>query len=258
MLMRIASRRMASAVSSATILALLCLAVPAWAQKQPSEFSPPRVSQSEQPAAAAQGDKPTPAGPGKHGRIFGIIPNYAAAEVGSHPPPLTSRAKFIIAAKISSDPYAFAVVGLTAGIGQAENSDPSWGQGLAGYGKRYASALATQTIGNFLSGAVLPSLLRQDPRYYRLGKGSITHRFEYSLSRLAVTRSDSGHRQFNYSAIVGNVSAAGISNLYRAHEERTVSATLTTAGTQFALALFGNELREFWPDIQRKLFRRGN
>jgi hypothetical protein len=241
-------------------IALLSLASPARAQRQPSGTSAQETPPAEQ---KAPGDQSQAAGALQKrtkqlGRVFGIMPNYTTVEPGSHPPPLTVGTKFKIAAKMSFDPYAFVVAGFSAAIGQAENSDPSWGQGLSGYGKRTGSAFASQAIGNFMKGAVFPSLLHQDPRYFRLGKGSFAHRFGYSLSRIVVARSDSGTSQFNYSRVAGNASAAAISNIYRPPEERTVSSTMSTFGTQIAIDLLGNELKEFWPDIHRKLLRSKN
>ena len=103
-----------------------------------------------------------------------------------------------------------------------------------------------------MTGAIFPSLLRTDPRYYRMGEGTVRQRLRYSLSRILVTRTDSGHRAFNFSELGGSAAGAAISNLYYPAQDRTVSNNLTTWGTQIAIDCFGNELKEFWPDIHRK------
>jgi hypothetical protein len=144
---------------------------------------------------------------------------------------------------------------MVASIHQAENSDAPFGQGMQGYAKRYGAGFADQAIGNMMTGAVFPSLLRTDPRYFRMGEGRIRQRLGYSLTRIFVTRTDSGRRAINFSELGGNAVAAGISNLYYPSQDRTVSNNLSTWGTQIAIDCFGNELKEFWPDIHRKLSR---
>ena len=154
------------------------------------------------------------------------------------------------------DPYEFGIVGFLAGIGQATKDTPSWGQGMKGYGIRYAADFGDQVIGNFMVGAVLPSVFRQDPRYFQSGKGSFLHRAGYALSRIILTRGDSGRTQFNISEIAGNGMAAAISNSYHPAADRTLVETGQTLGTQIGVDAFGYELKEFWPDIRRKVFRK--
>jgi hypothetical protein len=140
----------------------------------------------------------------------------------------------------------------TAGISQAANSEPGYGQGASGYAKRYGSAFADNAIGNYWTGAILPSLLRQDPRYYQLGQGGFFHRVGYTVSRIFVTRSDSGREQFNYSEIAGNAIAAGISNAYHPVQDRTAVGNITVWWTQIGWDTTANLVKEFWPDIHRK------
>ncbi len=131
-------------------------------------------------------------------------------------PPLTSGQKFKVVFRSSFDPVQYAWYGFLSAISQAENSEPGYGQGWQGYAKRYGSAFADGTIENFMTGAVFPSLLHQDPRFFQLGKGTFTHRTEYAVSRIFITRTDSGKAQFNYSEIVGSALSAAIStNTYR-------------------------------------------
>jgi hypothetical protein len=192
-------------------------------------------------------------------RIFGLMPNYTTVEGSSDVPPLTPAQKFKMQAQGVFDPYEFSIVGLLAGLNQAQNEDAAYGQGLAGYARRYASGFADQSIGNFMTGAIFPTLLREDPRYFRLGSGSFARRFRYALTRLLLTRTDAGpgHTQFNFSEFLGNGAAAGISNFYEVRQDRTFSNTATTWAEQISIDGLGFELKEFWPDIRRKLFRKG-
>jgi hypothetical protein len=189
-------------------------------------------------------------------RIFGVIPNYLTVEGAPNAPPITPKQKFGLAFDGIRDPYAFFIAGAISGVSQARNETPSWGQGWVAYTKRYWAQLADQDTGPIMSVGLFPTIFHEDPRYYQLGKGSFIHRFNYSLSRLFVTRTDSGHKQFNYSEFVGNAAAAGISNFYYPKEERGLEHNMGEFGMQIAIDLLGNEVKEFWPDIRRKLSRK--
>ena len=144
--------------------------------------------------------------------------------------------------------------GLLAGVSQAENSEPGYGQGAAGYGKRFAASFADGTIESYLTGAVLPTLLHQDPRFFQLGKGGFWHRTGYAISRIFVTRADSGGGQFNYSEILGSALSAGISTYsYHPRGDRTLPNTASVWGTQVGYDTLTLAVKEFWPDIRRKL-----
>jgi hypothetical protein len=122
---------------------------------------------------------------------------------------------------------------LLAGVSQAENSEPGYGQGAVGYGKRFGASAADGTIENLLTGAILPSILHQDPRYFQSGQGGFWRRAGYSVSRIFVTRTDSGGHQFNYSEIVGSGMSAGISTYsYHPKGDRTLPNTASVWGTQ--------------------------
>jgi hypothetical protein len=207
-------------------------------------------------------------------RLFLALPNFLTLENSVNVPPLTTGQKFKVVARGSFDKIQFPWYALLAGISQAENSEPGYGQGWEGYGKRYASAFADGTLENFMTSAVLPSILHQDPRFYQSSEGSVTHRAGYAVSRIFITRSDSGHKQFNYSEIFGSALSAGIStNTYHprgfvtAHfdpstnmvvyqhqaSDRTLPNTLSVWGTQVGYDTITIVIKEFWPDIHRKL-----
>jgi hypothetical protein len=185
--------------------------------------------------------------------MFYVMPNYLTVDSQSQVKPISWKEKFAIAAKGSFDPYEFTVVGIVAGIRQAENSSPAFGQGMEGYAKRYGAAFADQVDGNIMVGGVFPTILKVDPRYFQLGKGSHLHRFGYAFSRIFVARRDSGAQMFNVPEFAGNATAIAISNVYYPAADRSFSSSLSDWGTQMGLDAFGNELKEFWPDIHRYL-----
>jgi hypothetical protein len=191
----------------------------------------------------------------KNDRIFWTLPNYLTVENAAHVSPLTTGGKFELTAKDSFDPVEIPYISLLAAISQAQNSEPAYGQGAAGYGKRYSTAFADNTIGNFMTEAIFPSMLRQDPRYFQLGKGGFWRRTGYAFSRLVVTRTDSGLSQFNYSEIAGNGIGAGIASSYHPAQDRSFSKTMSIWGTQIMWDGVANEMKEFWPDIHH-WFRR--
>ena len=196
---------------------------------------------------------PSPTLPPKNDRLFFVMPNYLTVEDRQQFEPVSTRTKFKLAAKTMSDPVTVSFIGLIALIGQARNSDPSYGQGLRGYAKRYATFYADTGIGTLMTTSIFPTLLHQDPRYFQLGRGSIGYRAMYSVSRIFVTRGDNGVPQINSSEIVGTAVAAGISNAYHPQNQRTLGNTLNVWGTNLMLNAICNVAKEFWPDLRRKL-----
>jgi hypothetical protein len=189
----------------------------------------------------------------KNDRLFFILPNYLSVENRDRVEPLSAKTKFKLSAKTMSDPVTISFIGVIALIGQARNSDPSYGQGVQGYAKRFGTSYADTGIGTLMTTAVFPTLLHQDPRYFRLGKGGTWHRAMYAVSQIFITRSDTGERQFNYSEIVGNAVAAGISNAYHPPDQRTLGNTVSVWGTDVMLNALCNVAKESWPDIRRKI-----
>jgi hypothetical protein len=192
----------------------------------------------------------------KDDRMFYVMPNYLTVDGQSQVPPVSWKEKFAMAAKGSFDPYEFTIVGIVAGIRQAENSSPAFGQGMEGYAKRYGAAFADQVDGNIMVGGVYPTILKIDPRYYRLGRGSYAHRFGYAIDRIFVARRDSGTHMFNVPEFAGNATAIAISNVYYPAADRSFSTSLSGWGVQMGIDAFGNELKEFWPDIHGYLQKR--
>ena len=172
-------------------------------------------------------------------------------------PPLTAGEKFKLVAKGTFDRAEYPFIGTEALVAQLDHDDEqSLRQGLPGYAKRYALAFGDTTVGNFMTGAVVPSVLHQDPRYYQLGTGGFFHRALYAAGRVFVIRGDSGHNQFNASEILGNALAGGISNFYHPRGDRTLAGNVEVWYTQTAWDWVGFELKEFWPDLRRLLHKK--
>src|ERR1019366_7210981 len=148
------------------------------------------------------------------------------------------------------------LAGVFAGLGQWTGQQPSFGQGLKGYGHRLVTNYADQSLGNILTEGVFPSLLHEDPRYFRRGTGTIVSRAGYALSRVLVTHKDSGGRRFNYSEWLGNARTGDISNAYYA-DSRTAAENAKKLLTMVGTDAVSQVLKEFWPDIRRKFFHKG-
>ena len=268
-------------------LTILCPSLSAAQQTTPpSNPNSPAQTQSQAPApaqtpASASGqpsstnkDKKDPAAGGKdsgtsNDRLFYTLPNFLSLENGGKVPPLTAKQKFAVVARGTFDPVQVPWWGLLSAINQADNAEPAYGQGWAAYGKRYATTASDGIIENFMTAAVFPSLLHQDPRFFQSSKGGFGRRTGYAVSRIFVTRTDSGHSQFNYSEIIGAAMAAAIST-YSYHprstyvstptnphlfipSDRTLLNTANVWGTQVGLDTATIVIKEFWTDINRKL-----
>jgi hypothetical protein len=247
------------------ILAALVFPIPSVRAQQPPPSPPPEpqagqpVPPSPQSDAGEQEKQKAPdmtTQEQKTGtsddRLFWALPNFLTVENAENIPPLSAGAKFKVVARGSFDYIEFPWYAFLSGLSQAENSEPGYGQGAAGYGKRFGAAIADGTIENFMTQAILPSILRQDPRYYQLGEGSFWHRTGYAVSRIFVTRSDAGTTQFNFSEIFGSAISSGISTYsYHPRSDRTVDNTLKVWGTQVGYDTLTLVVKEFWPDIRR-------
>jgi hypothetical protein len=249
------------------LFAMLLLAAPALAQQPPSPPAgqPPANTNSndakqnpdkkptETPAEKGQDQQDNASGTSKD-RLFFTLPNFLTLENANQVPPLTAGQKYKVVARSSFDYVQYPWYGFLAGISQAQNSEPGYGQGAQGYGKRFGAAMADGTIENFMTSAVLPSVLRQDPRFFQSGHGSFWHRSWYAFSRIIITRGDNGKSQFNYSEAFGSAISAGISTYsYHPHEDKTVSNTAKVWGTQVGYDALTYVVKEFWPDIRRKI-----
>ena len=190
-------------------------------------------------------------------RMFFILPNYLTVEKDAPISPLTPAQKFKLVARGTFDPYQFGYYAVLAGIGQATDAESGYGQGALGYGKRYAAIFGDTTIENFITAAALPSLLHQDPRYFRKAEGGFARRSWYAIRRVFVIRSDSGREEFNSSEIFGSAAAAAISTYsYHPDAQRKIGNVTATWGAQLSGDFYGYLMKEFWPDIHRRLQRK--
>ena len=188
-------------------------------------------------------------------RILWIFTNHRTADPSTSDPKLTPRAKFAIGWGDATDPAIFFQTAFLAGIDQATNANPSFGQGAEGYAKRFGTTYGNFAIENMLTEGVFPVLLRQDPRYFCRREGTTRSRVGYAVSRLFITRTDSGRNQFNYSEVLGGATALAISNAYLP-DGRTAGNNLRRYAVQLGFDAASNVLKEFWPDLKRKLPRR--
>lgn len=184
-------------------------------------------------------------------RILGVLTNYRTASMDDAATPMTAAGKMTIAAKDSFDYPSYILAVATSGIGQLTNANPSFGQGLKGYGHRYATGVADQVIGNMLTEGIMPSLLHEDPRYFRMATGPTWARLRYSLTRTLITRTDAGNTRLNFSELIGNGIGAGIGNSYYP-DGRRLGSNVQRWVTQIGTDTLSNVIKEFWPDLKRK------
>ena len=194
-----------------------------------------------------------------HDRILGVVPNYQTVDDATvAAPPLTPKQKWQFFVQETRDPFNIAAEALSAGLSQADNQTPKYGEGGAGYAQRFGAALGDFTSQNLFSDALLACLFHQDPRYFRKGPQSrFLPRVAYSLSRIAVARQDSGRQAFDASGVFGMMLGIGASNLYYPAVSRRGAVMATRLGTSLAGWGLGNVAAEFWPDIHRKFFQNG-
>jgi hypothetical protein len=183
-------------------------------------------------------------------RVLGIIPNFYVTYIPDAAP-LNSKQKFKLAWKAVVDPFTLVVVGGVAGVQQAQDHFKEYGQGAQGYGKRFAAGYGDTLTGTFIGGAILPSLLKQDPRYFYKGTGTMESRFLYAMANSVICKGDNRRWQPNYSNILGSLAAGGISNLYYPSRDRNgVELTFENAALGVGGTAITNLLQEF---VIRKL-----
>ena len=188
-------------------------------------------------------------------RVFGIIPNFRTSPCLQDYKPLTSRAKYKIAAQDAFDRGTVVLALAFGGESQLSNSNPSFGHGPSAFARYAATSYADFVIGDFMTEGIFPSLLHQDPRYFRRGQGKLLSRLGYSTGQIFWTHNDSGKTAVNYSELLGNSSAVAISNAYYVEGRDAKDAGVKLA-TQLGVDAASNVLKEFWPDILRKFSRK--
>ena len=215
----------------------------------------PQASQTDQPKAKT--DRETAAEQLKRQekqRILGVVPNFNTSYVRDAEP-LSPSQKLSLAFRSSIDPFIFVAAAADAGISQAENDFPGYGQGAAGYGKRFGASYLDDFDGTMIGNAIFPIILKQDPRYFRMGTGTFKRRLLYSVSTTVWSKNDNGKWGPNYSNVLGNLAAGGISNLYYPSSDRGAGLTIERGLTVTAEGTLGALADEFWPDVARKVLK---
>jgi hypothetical protein len=185
-------------------------------------------------------------------RLFWIIPNYRTSPSLQNYKHLTASEKFKVASEDAFDPGTMALAALFAGQNQLSNGNRAFGQGSAGFGRYFGAAYGDLFIGDYMTEAIFPSLLHQDPRYFRRGTGTGWSRLGYAMGQIFWTHRDSGGTQFNYSELLGNSTSVAISQAYYV-DNRNASDAAAKLGMQLGVDMTSNVLKEFWPEIRRKL-----
>jgi hypothetical protein len=215
-------------------------------QVQAGSAAPPAASTTPAEDPLAQGRQTK--------RILYVVPNFRAVSADEHLPPQTVKEKFKTAMLDSFDYSSFIFVAGQAGIAQWTNSYPYFGQGAKGYGRYYWHTLADAINENTWVEFIVPSILHQDTRYYTLGKGPFGKRVAYAFTRVIITRTDSGHRTFNASEILGAGAFSGVANLYYPSQERTFTKTYQRWITNLCIDGGIFVFKEVWPDINNAIF----
>jgi hypothetical protein len=246
-LMGVPVARSASLLRWVTAASMLCVVWPAVGQTDVPDA--PMVQNGDTSGAQTGGTQAQ-----QTSRILGIIPNFRAVSTTEHLPAQTVREKFMTATEDSFDYSALFIPTALAGINLARNATPEFGKGASGFGQYWWHGALDQTSENMFVEFVVPALAHQDTRYYTLGRGGFVKRTGYALSRAVVTRTDAGNEAFNVSEVGGAALSAGLSNAYYPAAERTVGNTMSQWGLNVGIDAGTFWFKEFWPDINRKLF----
>ena len=209
-------------------------------------------SSSSNPKQTEQG--PPPGEPVQTGRILFIMPNFRSVSADEKLPPQSAKQKFLIAGKDTFDYSSFFIAGIQAGFAMEGASYPEFHQGAAGYARYYWHTLADTVDENFMVGGAGPAIFHSDNRFYTLGHGGFVKRAGYAASRVIITRKDDGDPTFNFSEIIGAGAASGLSSTYYPTRYRTWTKVGQKWLTSMIIDGANFTLKEFWPDINQKLF----
>lgn len=236
---------------------------PKWAP-EPSDF--PSSLQSASPSSGQSGTPQNPTGPPSNPtgqqdenpkRILGIIPNFQTKDDDpAHQLPLTPKEKYVLAWHQTVDFSAHIGNAFQAGLQQASDGQPHYGQGWGPYAERFGAAEGDQATSAFFIFGFLPHILHDDPRYFRRAHGSILSRMTYAATRTVITRKDSGDPTFNVPQVVGQLFQQSISTIYYPPEDRSAGRVFQNWGTTLAYNSAYNVVKEFYPDFLRIVFHR--
>ena len=228
----------------------MCIGAGVCLGQEPNSATTPEV----QPVTAGEAVETKNAVTEDH-RMFKVLPNYKTVNDPSQPiTAIGAKEKFALVLHYF-DPFTYGFTGVQASIQQATDAQKGYGQGVSGYYKRYGADFTDAFTNELFTVGVFPTLLHEDPRYFRKGEGGGLHRTLYAISRIFVARSDAGHQRYNFSELLGNLSSGAVSNLYYPSADRQVSDILTRTGFQMGYDAMFNVLKEFYPDLKRKFHR---
>ena len=191
-------------------------------------------------------------------RMFGVVPNYKTVNDPTQPVSAISTGEKFALVLHYFDPFTWGFTALQAGIQQETNAPKEYGQGALGYAKRYGADFTDAFTNELFTVGVFPTLLREDPRYFRKGSGGGFQRTGYAISRIFVARTDSGKQRYNFSELFGNLSSGAISTAYYPSSQRGIGNVATRAGFQLGYDALFNVLKEFYPDLKKKFHRKSN
>jgi hypothetical protein len=234
-----------------TLVAALCTVASAQTTS-PEKATPPTTSTTHSADKTELSSTSTEDEPKRNQRMLWIIPNARSQPISAQSHPLTTREKWNLVKKDALDPMSAVTAAVVGGISMARDLHPEFGWGPPGAAKYWSTALAGQEVSKVMVGGVFPTLLHQDPRFFMRGTGSFSSRVGYALTRSLVTRGDNGHAQFNTSEMAGVAVAASAGNIWFSGS-RGPGPTASRFGIQIGMNAGFNVLKEFWPDIQRKL-----
>jgi len=220
---------------------------PAQSTTQATPSAPPAQQKTEQEKEIERQEQSR--------RMLGVVPQFSVTS-RQDAPPLSTGEKFHLFRKAAFDPASIVIVGLQAGISQGEDEFAGYGQGAQGYGKRFGASLADEVSSGFFSNFFYATLFKEDPRYFRLGEGSISHRIKYAVIQEFVCHTDKGGRSFSFENVLGAFSSGGLSNVYYPSTDRGFGLTMSRSGIALLYGSVGGLADEFWPDISQKLFHK--
>jgi hypothetical protein len=216
--------------------------------------NPPQSSQPTDTLKKPIQQNPAPTRDPQTKRILGLIPNFRSVSTDQKLPPMTVKEKFLTATDDSFDYSSAFIPAALAGVSMARNATPEFGQGAVGYGRYFWHTALDQTSENYMVEFIFPAVTHEDNRYYTLGRGGFFKRTSYAVSRAVITRNDAGNETFNISEVVGSGASSGLSSLYYPTRERSFGNTASEWGTDIGIDAASFVVKEFWPDINRKLF----
>lgn len=221
---------------------------------QPQRQSSQTNGQKPESTASASTEEQEPQNGGAfRQRLFYIIPDFWAQNLDANIRPLSKQQKFELFVRTTIDRSTLLGAAFSAGIDQASDSPERFDQNFGGYAQRYGLIMAGTGVSNGLKLAALPIVFRQDPRYFRLDRGSGMRRTFYAFSRVAVARSDDGRSVFNWSELLGSFSTAAIANAWHEDKDRTFANTMSRGAISIGFDAGFNVLKEFWPELKRRL-----